>query len=88
MALITFWRKIRFSVALTHWRAGVKNDEKPGGLTVHIASLELHENMELARTPSIPQSGAQRTPRVGCRRSGNLQRTWHSGTNSASCSAL
>jgi hypothetical protein len=41
--------------------------------TVHIANLELHENMELARTPSIPQFGAQRTPRVGCRRSGNLQ---------------
>ena len=40
---------------------------------VHIANLELHENMELARTPSIPQFGAQRTPRVGCLRSGNLQ---------------
>ena len=44
-----------------------------GNWVVGVANIELHENMGLARPPSIPPPDAQPASRVGCRGVRSLQ---------------
>ena len=46
----------------------LRGDYRPAGGPVPIVNIELNENMEFARPPSIPAYGAQRPSPVGRRR--------------------